>query len=240
MLSLWRRHLHECPHRNKGREYTKCSCPIWCDGNLKGKRHRQSLKIRNWQRALRLADHLEHPETERFDLIPCEQRGCNHRVESGRCEKHRRTLKEAIAIFFSAHPDLGHETLRNYTRALKFLAAHVEKAKLQWVDEITADEIESLRPTRKISALTWSKELEILRQFFRYCVARKWTSESPASKEAGVKMPKNIKPTDKEPYDPNDVVKICCRLRCHRAATVRTAPGSRNDATLALYGSTDI
>jgi hypothetical protein len=87
MLNLWRRHLQECPHRNKGREYTKCSCPIWCDGDLNGKRYRQSLKTQNWQRALRLADRLEHPDMERFGLIPCEQPGCKPACGIGRCER---------------------------------------------------------------------------------------------------------------------------------------------------------
>jgi site-specific recombinase XerD len=205
MLSLYRRHLKKCPHRTKGREYTKCSCPIWCNGTLQGERYGRSLKTRNWQRALRLADHLEHPNAERSDLIPCEQPGCNQRVEEGRCEKHRRIAEEAIAAFFVAHPDLGHGTVRNYRRTLKFFAGHVSEEKLRMVDEITADTIESFRNTRTVKALTWTKELEILRRFFRYCVSRKWTSENPA---AAVKMPKNIKPTDKEPYSSNEIIKI--------------------------------
>ena len=37
MLTPYRRHLKKCPHRGKGRKYTKaakCSCPLWCDGTL--------------------------------------------------------------------------------------------------------------------------------------------------------------------------------------------------------------
>jgi hypothetical protein len=36
MLNLYRRHLQTCPHRAKGQSYTKCSCPIWADGQLDG------------------------------------------------------------------------------------------------------------------------------------------------------------------------------------------------------------
>jgi site-specific recombinase XerD len=127
------------------------------------------------------------------------------RVESGRCEKHRHTLAQAIEAFYPAHPDLGHGTLRNYRRTLNFLHDHGTAAGLTRVDEITAQNIDALRAKRGISALTWVKELEILRGFFRFCIARKWASENPA---ASVAMPKNIKPTDKEPYTPNDVIKI--------------------------------
>jgi hypothetical protein len=108
MLILWRRHLQKCTHRAKGREYTKCSCPIWCDGDLNGERYRQSLKTRDWQRAIRLAERLERPNSERSDLVHCEQRGCNTRVEHGPCDRHQRSLEKAIEAFFAAHPHLGH------------------------------------------------------------------------------------------------------------------------------------
>ena len=205
MLTLWRRHLQKCIHRAKGREYTKCSCPIWCDGDLNGERLRQSLKTRDWQRAIRLAERLERPNSERSDLSPCEQPGCNTRVEHGRCARHQRDIEKAMEDFFAAHPDLGHGTLRNYRRTLRFLQSFVAASRLDTVDEIAPDTIDSFRNAREISALTWTKELEILRRFFRFCVDRKWTSESPA---AAVAMPKNIKPTDKEPYSRNEIIKI--------------------------------
>src|SRR5215472_15317729 len=53
MLTLYRRHLRKWPHRAKGGNYVKCSCPIWADGELDGKRYRKSLGTRDWQRALR-------------------------------------------------------------------------------------------------------------------------------------------------------------------------------------------
>jgi Phage integrase, N-terminal SAM-like domain len=205
MLILWRRHLQTCAHRAKGRDYTKCSCPIWCDGELNGERCRQSLKTRDWQRAIRLAERLERPNSERCDLVPCAQPGCNARVEQGRCAKHQRSLDKAIEDFFVAHPDLGHGTLRNYSRTLRFLEEHLSDRRLETLDEIAPEMIDSFRCTRGVSPLTWTKELEILRRFFRFCVDRKWTSENPATTVA---MPKNIKPTDKEPYSREDLINI--------------------------------
>ncbi len=40
MLTLWRRHIKSCKHRDKGRSYCKCQCPVWADGMLNGKRVR--------------------------------------------------------------------------------------------------------------------------------------------------------------------------------------------------------
>jgi site-specific recombinase XerD len=31
MLTIWRRHTAECPHRGKGRDYLKCDCPLWAE-----------------------------------------------------------------------------------------------------------------------------------------------------------------------------------------------------------------
>jgi site-specific recombinase XerD len=205
MLNLYRRHLPGCEKKGVSPERSKCGCPIWCDGQLNGKRCRQSLKTSDWQRAVRLAERLERPNSERTDLIACAQPGCNIRVESGRCEKHRKGIAEAVEAFHAANTDLAHSTKHTYKRTLRFLELHLGTLKIQTVDETTSAAIDSFRTTRKISALTWTKELQIVRHFFRFATSRKWTSENPAS---GVSMPKNIKPTDKEPYSRNDVVKI--------------------------------
>ena len=52
-LSLYRRHNPSCPHSGKDQNYTKCSCPIWCDGELDGKRFRKSVGLRDWARAVK-------------------------------------------------------------------------------------------------------------------------------------------------------------------------------------------
>jgi hypothetical protein len=53
MLNLYRRHIPNCPHRDKGIGYTKCSCPIWAYGDVDEKLVRQSMKTRDWARANR-------------------------------------------------------------------------------------------------------------------------------------------------------------------------------------------
>ena len=51
MLTVYRRHRKDCKQRAKGRKYRHCQCPIWVDGALGGKEMRESLKLRDWQRA---------------------------------------------------------------------------------------------------------------------------------------------------------------------------------------------
>ena len=51
MLTAYRRHLKNCRRRDEGRSYRNCRCPIWVDGILGGAEIRESLKVRDWQRA---------------------------------------------------------------------------------------------------------------------------------------------------------------------------------------------
>src|SRR5690348_5758979 len=51
MLTAYRRHLKNCDHKNEGRKYRRCRCPIWVDGDLAGKDIRESLKVRDWDKA---------------------------------------------------------------------------------------------------------------------------------------------------------------------------------------------
>lgn len=66
--------------------------------------------------------------------------------------------------------------------------------------------IASFRCSREISARTWSKELEIVRGFFRYCVEQEWMNRSPAA--AKTLAPKNLQATNKEPYTSAEIIKI--------------------------------
>jgi integrase len=88
---------------------------------------------------------------------------------------------------------------------LEYLKVHAAKLNLHMIDEVQPDAIDAFRTTRGVCALTWTKELQILRNFFNFCMDREWTVRNPASRVA---MPKNIQPTDKEPYAPNEMIKI--------------------------------
>jgi hypothetical protein len=89
MLKLWRRHLPECPHIDKGRTWVKCACPIWVDGSLDGRRVRHSLDTLNWQRANQIVHDMESDlvvvkNSSISDAVPmfisdCE-RACSHEM----------------------------------------------------------------------------------------------------------------------------------------------------------------
>src|ERR1039458_10839693 len=51
MLTIYRRHVKSCGHRAEGRKYRRCRCPIWVDGFLNGVEMRESLELRDWEKA---------------------------------------------------------------------------------------------------------------------------------------------------------------------------------------------
>ena len=50
-LTLWRWHARTCPHRTKGRRWTRCNCGIWVQGSLGGEWIKRSLNTRSWTAA---------------------------------------------------------------------------------------------------------------------------------------------------------------------------------------------
>lgn len=202
MLTLWRRHLKACPHRTEGRLYTKCPCPIWCDGDVDGERVRKTMDTRDWGRAMRNLGKIEDPS---YGLRPCVQAGCNEMVETGRCPRHTCEIPRAIASYHDTHQDAAESTKRSRRRALRYLEEFAAARGIDTVDQIELEHLNAFRTARPISARTWTKELEILRHFFRFCVQNDWILKSYADL---VPMPKNLQVADREPYSPNEVARI--------------------------------
>jgi len=177
-LYYYRRHLKTCKRRGRGRKELSCTCPIWVDGMLNGKRYNRSLDTRNLTRAAAMIEEIQSP---------------NYREP--------KLLAEAIAAFQTAQQDLSSGTQRNYHRVLAHLLTTATAHRVIAMPHVTVELIDRYRETRPICAQTWVKELAALRTFFRFGMARKWTQENPA---AAVKAPK-IKPTEKTPYSSDDI-----------------------------------
>ena len=182
MLNLWRRHSRTCPHRKKGRAYTKCKCVIWADGELEGKRFRRSTGVRDWQRALRKLAAWESPDAGTL-----------------------KTVKEATEAFLVHSRDLSPASLKKYGNVLRYLQEFCQRDHIETLSELTVETLDEYRAQREIGALTATKELQTLRQFCEFCVRRKWLAENPAKQ---IRPPKNAKPKPVEPYSPAEVACI--------------------------------
>lgn len=174
-LSLYRRHNETCPHKNKGQGYIKCSCPIWCYGQGDdGNQIRESLKTRNWQRALRRAVNRESPEAQRS-----------------------KPVAEAVTGFEQHIQSLEPSTRRKYRNVLRQFSAYCNRAGLEDLADITVEQLNAYRASRQLARITAQKELETLRQFLSYCRDSDWIKDNPARR---IKSARNIKPADVVPY----------------------------------------
>jgi site-specific recombinase XerD len=118
-----------------------------------------------------------------------------------------RTLKEAIAAF-DAHcvsDGLKASTLRKYANTLSRLREFCEARGTIDMQEVTVDTLDAFRASRGLSLIAGAKELELLRQFFKFCLVRHWVHDSPA---AAIKGLRNIQPNEVEPYTPTEMEKI--------------------------------
>ena len=185
MLTIWRRHTKACPHRTRGRDVLKCSCPLWADGYIDGKRVlRQSLGTRDMARARKKAVALESPDANTF-----------------------KPVDEAVTAFIEhcESEALKYSTVRKYRNTLNHLKAFCEARRIDSVDELATDTLDAFRAGRALKSITSAKELELLRQFCGFCRDRKWCADNIAKR---IKSPRNIKPNDVEPFSTGEVAAI--------------------------------
>jgi integrase/recombinase XerD len=173
MLKLVRRHVKNCPHKDKGRAWKKCSCPLWVDGSKDGVRVNRSLDTANWEIAAGkvLGWEASDPSTEISVAEACKKfyADCE-----GRKIKAAIKYKETLDPFKEFCTGLGISRVRT----------------------ISLHDVEKFRNQLDNSALTVAKKVERLRTFFRYCLDREWCDKNPAVK---VKKPV-VPPTKKEPF----------------------------------------
>jgi integrase len=170
MLNPYRRHLKSCPHAKKGRAFSLCGCPIWCDGMVNGVRIGRSLQTNVWERALRRIQVImigDHPTAG---------------VEPASAPAPAvLDLARAIELFLAdgASRNLNPGTLYNYRLALDSLKAQLPASPLS---SVTLGSLDLWRLERKVEPGTLRKEIQILRTFFNWCTEREWIARSPAGK----------------------------------------------------------
>jgi integrase/recombinase XerC len=116
----------------------------------------------------------------------------------------RKPIAAAGGEFLSSRT-IESSTATKYTRIMARLKTFAQQRNLANVDQFTLEHLDGYRATRKLNALSWSKELQFLRTFFAFCIKRKWCEENPAK---DMEMPPDPKPRPREPYTQDEVIKI--------------------------------
>jgi len=192
MLTIYRRHRGSCKHRAKGRKHRHCQCPIWVDGFLSGKEIRESLKLRDWQKALERVREWE--------------------IEDRRIQKQQTRLTIATAYQkFMADAEarrLNQATLYKYRLLFRHLDTFAQVSKLEFLDQLDLDTLATFRATWTEGPRTSLKKLERLRAFMRFAEKRKWIDGNPAIDLKAPKVPN--KPT--LPFTREEMIRILTAL----------------------------
>ena len=147
------------------------------------KRIRVSLKTRDVQRAAR---RMAEIETEALG-------------------RPRKTLADAIGLFHDQHRDRAPETQRKYRRVLGYLEEYGAGECIRFVDQVGVESMDGYALWRNKRNWTWIKEIEILRQFFAFCIEREWTRQNPAK---ALKRPHLLEANDVEPFTNKEIARM--------------------------------
>jgi site-specific recombinase XerD len=184
-LTPQRRHSPKCPHRGKGPNFLKCRCKLRAVGyDDEGRRIRKSLKTRDLARAWRLL--AQFGRTREL-------------------EPPRKRIAQAIAAFEEQKANKAPETKRKYRRVLGVLRSYCERRGLEFLPQVTIEALDPYVIERRKATATWLKEIEILRQFFKFCEKRKWIDENPA---ADIERPSLPERDEIVPYTSHEVGRI--------------------------------
>jgi len=215
MLTIYRRHRKNCKHRAKGRKYRHCQCPIWVDGTLRGKELRESLKLRDWQRA---QDLIRQWEAEERRIVTQEKEV---------------TIKEAHGKFIADAEarKLNVATLYKYRLLFRQLDSFAEAHNLRYLRQLDLDTLAIFRAEWKDGPRSSLKKLERLRAFLRFTERRKWIDQNPATELKAPKVPN--KPT--MPFT-REMIRILTALGPYgKSAGIRNAQRLRAFVLLLRY-----
>ena len=167
MLNLYRRHVMKCPHRGKGQNYTKCSCPIWCDGDRNGKRARLSMKTRDGAGQYK---RLEKWEENPIASTPAV-----------------RTVSAAVKAFVDdcRARKLGTSTIKSYSTSLARMQEFLEGRGIRDLDGLNVELFGQFRAQRSLAPSSAVRELQMLRTFCSFAVEREWIPRKLRQKSEG-------------------------------------------------------
>lgn len=190
MLTIYRRHTRACPHRNQGRAYRRCKCPIWIDGFVGGVEVRQSLRLRDWQKANEKAREWEAQGKAEIEAEKPEPTTVKAACDSFLSDAKARKLREP--------------TLYKYRLLFRQLQDFCEGAGVRFIEEIDLEFCRRFRESWKHNNFSALKTLERLKAFFRFCKESEWMKKDPARK---LKKPQ-VKDLPTLPFDNEEMGKI--------------------------------
>jgi integrase/recombinase XerD len=188
-LALYRRHLSDCQHRQKGNRWTRCQCPIWVQGSIGGEAVRRSLNTTNWTAATTTVQ------------------GWQVSGQVGVLKPDVPTIEEAVGKFLdeAAARKLAKSTIKKRRELLEGkLVPYCRHRGYRQLRQLTVDALRAFRQTWKYSPLSAVKRLDYLRAFLRFCNESGWVESNAAQTLKQTKVTQ--RPT--MPFDSDEMVRI--------------------------------
>jgi len=182
MLTIYRRHRGECPH--KSRKYRKCRCPIWAQGVLRGTQIRKSLNLVEWEAAQATVREWESVGIEGAPI----------------------SFAEAKEIYLTdvERRDLAVPTEKKYQLVMRQLEEFVAKKGIILIKDLDFVQLSEFLTTLKDGPQATEKKIERLRNFFSFCQDADWIAKNPAKKL----KPPRIKPVSTLPFSQDEIVHL--------------------------------
>lgn len=181
-LKLYRRHRMECEagHAEDSRSgefedgrrgWKKCACLIHASGTLGGKFNRRNTGKSDWDEAKAIVSAWE--AAGRWDgeaaLPPPVVPELPARI----------TLERAVSVFLAEHSAAAN-TQKKYRLLLNKLKSHSESRGYLFIEQWSPLDVREFRASWKVSPITASKNLTIIKSFFEFAVSNEWISRNPA------------------------------------------------------------
>ncbi len=159
MLKLWRRHRNDCKYDS--REDTRCTCPIFSEWRVNGRRIRKELGTGDWR--------VAQTRAQQWEIAGVPASGEPISVEVA-FDRYLANLEAR---------NLTTSTLRKHKLMKKQLTKFCTERGLMFVGQLDFEQLTQFRAGWKLSPRSASKALERLRSL-KFCVKCKWLSENPA------------------------------------------------------------
>jgi len=191
MLKPLKRHYAPCKRKEWDQGYTRCGCPVWIRGTLKGKRVTVSASkylpepdCRDLERGRDLAvlwertGELRRPEE--YAAIVSPEVARNGTVT----EPELPTVEAAIVAYMKAACDRGISEATLYKKRLVFdtlLRAFCANKGIRFLNEMDLSQWQEFRSTWKVESLTRRKRQGELIGFFWFCERNGWYDRNYAA-----------------------------------------------------------
>ena len=190
MLTIYRRHRKDCEHRNDGRTYRRCRCPIWADGFIGNEEIRKALDTADWQKAQ--------------DTVRDWEADGQRKTQQATPEPV--TIAEAWQEFISDAEarNLSASTIRKYELLSRTMQQFMTSRGYRFLIQIDVPALRAFRVGWQDGPLSSTKKLERLRSFYRFAQENKWVEDALARK---LKSPK-LKQRPTLPFSHDEMVRI--------------------------------